>query len=102
MPGSLPGPTAGPPRGSGISRGMAELAAGALIAGYRIEAVAGRGGMGVVYCALQLSVDAVKAHLRVLFEKLGVEHLPQNQKRVRLIERAFHNGVITGRDLLAP
>ena len=31
---------------------------------------------------LVLSVDAVKTHLRALFEKFGVEELPQNQKRV--------------------
>ena len=36
---------------------------------------------------LQLSVDAVKTHLRALFEKFGVEELPQNQKRVALAER---------------
>ena len=48
---------------------------------------------------LFLSVDAVKTHLRVLFAKFGIEQLPQNQKRARLVERAFHSGVITGRDL---
>jgi hypothetical protein len=48
---------------------------------------------------LVLSVDAVKTHLRVLFQKFGVEDLPQNQKRTRLVERAFHSGVITAREL---
>ena len=48
---------------------------------------------------LFLSVDAVKTHLRVLFAKFGVEHLPQNQKRIRLVERAFYSGVISERDL---
>jgi pSer/pThr/pTyr-binding forkhead associated (FHA) protein len=46
-----------------------------------------------------LGVDAVKAHLRVLFEKFGIEHLPQNQKRGRLAELAFQSGVISERDL---
>ncbi len=46
-----------------------------------------------------LSLDAVKGHLRVLFEKFGIGDLPQNQKRVRLIELALRNGVITVRDL---
>ncbi|SNS42887.1 FHA domain-containing protein [Rhodococcoides kyotonense] len=46
-----------------------------------------------------LSVDAVKTHLRVLFAKFGVEDLPQNQKRVRLAERALQSGVISQRDL---
>ena len=31
---------------------------------------------------LHLSVDAVKTHMRALFEKLEVEDLPQNRKRV--------------------
>ena len=29
-------------------------------------------------------VDAVKAQLRVLFERFGLDELPQNQKRARL------------------
>jgi pSer/pThr/pTyr-binding forkhead associated (FHA) protein len=48
---------------------------------------------------LFLSVDAVKTHLRVLFAKFGVEQLPQNQKRIRLAERAFYGGVVSERDL---
>jgi len=48
---------------------------------------------------LTLSVDAVKTHLRALFEKFGVESLPQNQKRVALVERALQTGLITERDL---
>jgi hypothetical protein len=48
---------------------------------------------------LFLSVDAVKTHLRVLFAKFGIEQLPQNQKRIRLVERAFYAGIITERDL---
>lgn len=48
---------------------------------------------------LFLSVDAVKTHLRVLFAKFGIEKLPQNQKRIRLVERAFYSGLISERDL---
>jgi pSer/pThr/pTyr-binding forkhead associated (FHA) protein len=48
---------------------------------------------------LHLSVDAVKTHLRALFEKLGVETLPQNRKRVALVERALQTGVVSERDL---
>ena len=46
-----------------------------------------------------LSVDSVKGHLRALFEKFGIGDLPQNQKRVRLVELALRQGVISVRDL---
>lgn len=48
---------------------------------------------------LHLGVDAVKAHLRVLFEKFGIEQLPQQHKRGRLAELALEQGVISERDL---
>ncbi|HEX2306833.1 MAG TPA: FHA domain-containing protein [Jatrophihabitantaceae bacterium] len=48
---------------------------------------------------LFLSVDAVKTHLRALFHKLGIEHLPQNQKRVRLVEMALQYGLVSSHDL---
>ena len=48
---------------------------------------------------LHLSVDAVKTHLRALFEKLELEDLPQNRKRLALIEKALQSGVVTPRDL---
>jgi pSer/pThr/pTyr-binding forkhead associated (FHA) protein len=46
-----------------------------------------------------LSVDAVKTHLRALFRKFAIEDLPQNQKRVRLVECAFQWGLVAERDL---
>lgn len=46
-----------------------------------------------------LSVDAVKTHMRALFQKLGVEGFPQNEKRLRLVERALQSGVISPREL---
>jgi pSer/pThr/pTyr-binding forkhead associated (FHA) protein len=52
-----------------------------------------------VAAELFLSVDAVKTHLRALFGKFGIEDLPQNQKRVRLVELALKSGVVTPRDL---
>ena len=48
---------------------------------------------------LFLSVDAIKAHLRQLFQRFGIEDLPQNQKRSRLVAEALQRGVISQRDL---
>jgi pSer/pThr/pTyr-binding forkhead associated (FHA) protein len=48
---------------------------------------------------LFLSIDAVKTHLRALFAKFAIEDLPQNQKRVRLVELALKSGIVTPRDL---
>jgi pSer/pThr/pTyr-binding forkhead associated (FHA) protein len=48
---------------------------------------------------LHLSVDAVKSHLRSLFQRFGIEHLPQNQKRSRLVAEALQSGVLSTRDL---
>lgn len=48
---------------------------------------------------LHLSVDAVKTHMRALFERLEVGDLPQNQKRVALAERALQTGIINRREL---
>ncbi len=48
---------------------------------------------------LHLSIDAVKTHMRALFEKLDVEALPQNQKRIALVERALQSGAVAPREL---
>ncbi|MCV2492015.1 FHA domain-containing protein [Geodermatophilus sp. YIM 151500] len=48
---------------------------------------------------LFLSVDAVKTHLRTLFQKFQIEDLPQNQKRVKLVERVLGLGIVSRRDL---
>ena len=48
---------------------------------------------------LSLSVDAVKAHLRVLFERFGLTELPQNQKRTTLAATALVNGVVAPHEL---
>jgi pSer/pThr/pTyr-binding forkhead associated (FHA) protein len=49
---------------------------------------------------LFLSVDAVKTHMRALFDKFDVGDVPQNQKRAKLVERAFHSGAIGPKDLV--
>jgi hypothetical protein len=41
-----------------------------------------------------LGVDAVKGHLRTLYRKFGIEDLPQNQKRARLVELAIEGGYV--------
>ena len=46
-----------------------------------------------------LGVDAVKNHLRVLFQRFEIADLPQNQKRARLVECAFQWGLVSERDL---
>jgi hypothetical protein len=46
-----------------------------------------------------LSVDAVKMHLRALFNRFELSELPQNQKRARLAECALQFGLISQREL---
>ena len=43
---------------------------------------------------LVLSLSAVKGHLRVLFNRFGLEDAPQNQKRLLLAERALSTGAV--------
>jgi hypothetical protein len=47
-----------------------------------------------------LSVDAVKAQLRLLFERFGLTALPQIEKRSRLAEQALRSGAIRPGDLV--
>jgi hypothetical protein len=43
---------------------------------------------------LFMSIGAVKANLRALFEKFGIDDLPQNQKRAVLAEQALSRGAV--------
>jgi hypothetical protein len=45
-----------------------------------------------------LTVDAVKAHLRILFERYGLSGLPQNEKRARLVATVLLSGVLTPKE----
>jgi DNA-binding NarL/FixJ family response regulator len=47
---------------------------------------------------VHLTVDAVKAHLRVLFERYGLGELPQNEKRARLVATVLLSGVLTAKE----
>jgi pSer/pThr/pTyr-binding forkhead associated (FHA) protein len=48
---------------------------------------------------LCIGIDGVKTHMRALFYAFGVGHLPQNQKRARLVERALRTGFVLKREL---
>lgn len=48
---------------------------------------------------LHLSVDAVKTHLRTLFEKFDLAAVAQSGKRVALVQRAMQTGLVSERDL---
>lgn len=48
---------------------------------------------------VHLSVDGVKGHLRILFDRFGLSALPQNEKRARLAEQALRSGSVKPSDL---
>ena len=51
-----------------------------------------------IVAELTLSTDAVKTHLRALFQRFTLDRLPRAQKRVALIERAFQTGTVRDED----
>src|SRR3954451_12875899 len=57
-----------------------------------------RGGRTLA-AELHLSVAAIKSHLRAVAHSFGIEDLPQQQKRRRLVALAFASGLISDRDL---
>jgi pSer/pThr/pTyr-binding forkhead associated (FHA) protein len=48
---------------------------------------------------LYLTVAAVKTHLRALFHAFGIDALPQQEKRRKLVALAFATGLVSDRDL---
>jgi pSer/pThr/pTyr-binding forkhead associated (FHA) protein len=48
---------------------------------------------------LVLSINAVKSHLRALFAKFELDDVPQNEKRMRLVEQAFQHGLVRDSEL---
>jgi tRNA A-37 threonylcarbamoyl transferase component Bud32 len=74
---------------------MSGLAVGQELGGYRLEAVAGRGGMGVVYRARQIRLDRVVA-LKVIAPELAAdeEFRERFQREARLLAAVEHPHVI--------
>jgi DNA-binding CsgD family transcriptional regulator len=71
----------------------------ALARPYKHDEFAAPASNGQIAQELHLSVDAVKAHLRTLFRRFGIEGLPPNQKRSRLVAEALQSGIVSLRDL---
>src|SRR5438046_2253756 len=71
----------------------------ALARPYKHDEFAAPASNGQIAAELHLSVDAVKAHLRMLFQRFGIEALPPNQKRSRLVAEALQSGIVSPRDL---
>jgi pSer/pThr/pTyr-binding forkhead associated (FHA) protein len=44
--------------------------------------------------ALYVSVETVKSHLHVLFDRFGIGDVPQNRKRAELARRAIESGAV--------
>ena len=74
---------------------MAELSPGTEVAGCRIESVLGRGGMGVVYRAVQVSLDRTVA-LKVIAPELAMdeEFRERFKHEARLAASIEHANVI--------
>jgi hypothetical protein len=74
---------------------MADLSVGAEFAGCRIEAVAGRGGMGVVYRATQVGLDRLVA-LKVIAPDLALDDAfrARFQREARLAASIEHPNVL--------
>src|SRR5215208_1329581 len=74
---------------------MADLAPGTVVAGYRVEGVLGRGGMGVVYRATQLSLDRPVALKAIAPELAGDATFRERFKRESRIAASIeHPNVI--------
>ena len=59
------------------------------------EAYAAPATNAQIAAELCLSVDAVKTHLRAVAHRLGIDDLPQNEKRLRTVALALRWGLVT-------
>ena len=74
---------------------MAQLTTGALIAGYRVDALAGQGGMGVVYRATQLSLGRTVALKLIAPGLAGDPHFRERfEREARLAASIDHPNVL--------
>lgn len=64
--------------------------------------VAAPASNAAIAAELVVGLDAVKTQMRALFTVLGVGDLPQNQKRARVVERAFELGLVRLHDAPPP
>jgi pSer/pThr/pTyr-binding forkhead associated (FHA) protein len=97
---SLSRSTAEPSSGSPVRLTPAQRRVlAALCRPFKDAAYASPAGNRQIAEELVVSVDAVKARLKELFDAFGVGDLPQNEKRAALAVEALRRGVITRRDL---
>jgi hypothetical protein len=84
------------PAASYVRTEVAELAPGAQVAGYRIDSVAGRGGMGVVYRATDVNLDRLVA-LKLISDELARDDSFRDRfkRESRLAASIRHPNVIT-------
>jgi len=102
-----PGPelSVAPTRAGGASVAAPELTAGqravlvALARPYAHDELASPAANQAIAGELYLSVDAVKSHLRALYQRFGIEQLPQNRKRAALVAAALRTGAVSPREL---
>src|SRR6185437_10627457 len=55
-----------------------------------------------IAAAVYLSVDALKGHLRALYRKFGIEDLPHNQTRARLVAPEIEGGYVEREEPTGP
>jgi pSer/pThr/pTyr-binding forkhead associated (FHA) protein len=92
--------TAMPPSGAAVALTPAQRRVlVALCRPFKDALYASPAGNRQIAAELVVSVDAVKARLKELFEAFEVGDLPQNEKRAALAIEALRRGVITSRDL---
>src|SRR3954454_902191 len=83
-------------RGDRVVCEMLALPAGSELAGYRIEAVAGRGGMGTVYRAMDIALDRLVALKLIADEYAGDQDFRDRFRREsRLAASIRHAHVVT-------